>query len=56
MNVLKGLQGLGQDAAFDLVVVGAGGAGMAAALFAAMEGASVLLVERTEYVGGTTAW
>ena len=56
MKVLKGLQGLGQDAAFDLVVVGAGGAGMAAALFAAMEGASVLLVERTEYVGGTTAW
>ncbi len=57
MKVLKnGLQGLGQEAAFDLVVVGAGGAGMAAALFAAMEGASVLLVERTEYVGGTTAW
>ena len=56
MKVLKGLQGFGQDAAFDLVVVGAGGAGMAAALFAAMEGASVLLVERTDCVGGTTAW
>ena len=57
MQVLnKGLQGLPEDGAFDLVVVGAGGAGMAAALFAAMEGASVLLVERTEYVGGTTAW
>ena len=57
MNVLQnGLHSLGEDSAFDLVVVGAGGAGMAAALFAAMEGASVLLLERTEYVGGTTAW
>ena len=57
MNVLKnGLQGLDTHSAFDLVVVGAGGAGLAAALFAAMEGASVLLLERTEHVGGTTAW
>lgn len=57
MRVLKnGLQGLNQEDAFDLVVVGAGGAGMATALFAAMEGASVLLVERTGLVGGTTAW
>ena len=57
MQVLKnGLQGLHDDSAYDLVVIGAGGAGMAAALFAAMEGASVLLVERTEQVGGTTAW
>ena len=56
MQVHKnGIQGL-NESAYDLVVVGAGGAGMAAALFAAMEGASVLLVERTEYVGGTTAW
>ncbi|WP_341685430.1 FAD-dependent oxidoreductase [Limnohabitans sp.] len=56
MQVLKnGIQGL-NESAYDLVVVGAGGAGMATALFAAMEGASVLLVERTEYVGGTTAW
>jgi len=57
MQVLKnGIQSLGKDSAYDLVVVGAGGAGMATALFAAMEGASVLLVERTEFVGGTTAW
>jgi succinate dehydrogenase/fumarate reductase flavoprotein subunit len=41
---------------FDVVVIGAGGAGMSAALFAAIKGASVLLVERTEYVGGTTAY
>ena len=41
---------------FDLVVIGAGGAGMSAALIGAIDGARVLLVERTEYVGGTTAY
>jgi succinate dehydrogenase/fumarate reductase flavoprotein subunit len=40
---------------FDVVVVGAGAAGMSAALCAALEGARVLLVERTQYVGGTSA-
>lgn len=40
---------------YDVVVVGAGGAGMGAALCAAVSGARVLLVEKTEYVGGTTA-
>jgi succinate dehydrogenase/fumarate reductase flavoprotein subunit len=44
------------QAAFDVVVVGAGGAGMSAALFAAIDGAKVLLVEHTAHVGGTTAW
>ena len=45
MQVLKnGLQGLHDDSAYDLVVIGVGGAGMAAALFAAMEGASVCLL------------
>lgn len=43
-------------AVYDVVVIGAGGAGMSAALFAAMDGAKVLLVEHTQYVGGTTAW
>lgn len=42
-------------AEYDVVVVGAGGAGMASALCAAISGARVLLVESTEYVGGTTA-
>jgi succinate dehydrogenase/fumarate reductase flavoprotein subunit len=44
------------NARFDVVVVGAGGAGLSAALFAALDGARVLLVEHTAYVGGTTAW
>ena len=39
----------------DLVVVGAGGAGLACALFAALAGARVLVVESTGLVGGTTA-
>lgn len=42
--------------AVDVLVVGAGAAGMAAALGAALEGASVLLVERSAQVGGTSAW
>ena len=40
---------------YDVVVVGAGGAGLAAALFAALDGAKVLLIDSTPYVGGTTA-
>ena len=43
--------------AFDVVVLGAGGAGMSAALFASIAGAKkVLLVESTAQVGGTTAY
>ncbi|NDF45968.1 MAG: FAD-dependent oxidoreductase, partial [Betaproteobacteria bacterium] len=40
---------------FDVVVIGSGGAGFSAALNASLEGARVLLVERTQHVGGTTA-
>ncbi|HPQ94868.1 MAG TPA: FAD-dependent oxidoreductase [Thiolinea sp.] len=40
---------------YDLVVAGSGAAGMAAAIFAALNGSRVLLLERTEYVGGTSA-
>jgi succinate dehydrogenase/fumarate reductase flavoprotein subunit len=54
--MVETLGGLGQNDTFDVVVVGAGGAGMSAALFAAIDGARVLLVESTEYVGGTTAY
>jgi succinate dehydrogenase/fumarate reductase flavoprotein subunit len=41
---------------YDVVVVGAGGAGMAAALFAAIAGLKVVLIERTDQVGGSTAY
>jgi succinate dehydrogenase/fumarate reductase flavoprotein subunit len=41
---------------YDVAVLGAGAAGMAAALFAALEGRRVLLIERTEYLGGTSAY
>ena len=47
---------IADGAAYDVVVVGAGGAGMAAALFSALEGQTVLLVERTKLLGGTTAF
>ena len=50
------LRQLPAQADFDVVVVGAGGAGMASALVAAIEGARVLLIEHTGHVGGTTAW
>ena len=39
---------------FDVVVAGAGGAGLAAALSAAEQGASVLLVEKMAAIGGNT--
>src|SRR5262249_58608878 len=39
----------------DVVVAGSGAAGLTAALAAAVSGASVLLVERGERLGGTTA-
>jgi hypothetical protein len=40
---------------YDVVVLGAGAAGMTAALVAATEGLSVLLVERAAQVGGSTS-
>lgn len=41
--------------AVDLLVLGAGAGGMTAALVAALEGLKVLVVEKTDQVGGTTA-
>ncbi|MCB1383477.1 MAG: FAD-dependent oxidoreductase, partial [Notoacmeibacter sp.] len=52
----KALAQVSEGAAFDVAVLGSGAAGMAAAVFAALEGAKVLLVERTEYLGGTSAY
>jgi 3-oxosteroid 1-dehydrogenase len=43
------------DESFDLVVLGAGAGGMTAALVATLEGRHVLLIERSEWIGGTTA-
>jgi succinate dehydrogenase/fumarate reductase flavoprotein subunit len=42
--------------AYDVVVIGAGAGGMTAAAVAAAVGLRVLLIEKTEFVGGTTAW
>ncbi len=53
--MIKSLESLSDDAAYDLVVIGAGAAGMAAAIFVAIANKKVLLVERTEFLGGTTA-
>jgi succinate dehydrogenase/fumarate reductase flavoprotein subunit len=41
---------------YDVVVIGAGAAGLSAALFAAIRGAKTLLVEKTAFVGGTSAF
>lgn len=40
---------------YDLIVLGAGAGGMTAAAVAAVEGLDVLVLERTDQVGGTTA-
>ena len=39
----------------DLVVLGSGAAGLAAALRAAVAGASVVVLEKSIWIGGTTA-
>ncbi len=43
------------DKSVDFLVVGSGGGGMAAALTAKLEGLDALILEKTEYYGGTTA-
>ena len=40
---------------YDVVVVGAGGAGMSAALAASAQGLDTVLVEKSSYFGGSTA-
>lgn len=53
--MFKPFDALADGATYDVVVVGAGAAGMAAAVFAATAGKTVLIVERTELIGGTSA-
>jgi succinate dehydrogenase/fumarate reductase flavoprotein subunit len=53
--MFRTIDSIPEDAQYDLVVIGAGCGGMSAALFAAILNRKVLLVESTEYVGGTSA-
>ncbi len=46
----------GWDEEYDLVVLGAGAGGMTAALTSAIEGMRTLLIEKSDQVGGTTAF
>lgn len=55
MDPYTGLNQVNEKTLYDVIVVGAGAGGFAAALFAALSKQRVLLVERTAYVGGTTA-
>lgn len=45
----------GEPEVFDVVVVGAGAAGMSAALTAATQGLSTVLIEKSQYWGGSTS-
>jgi len=46
---------LPEQTTYDVAVLGAGAAGLTAAVYAGMKGGRVLLIERTEYLGGTSA-
>lgn len=46
----------GQERNYDVVVVGGGGSGLAAAIEAREHGASVLLLEKNSALGGSTSW
>ena len=49
------MEGIKWDLEVDALVVGSGAGGMAAALTAREEGLDVLLVEKTDRIGGSTA-
>ena len=50
-----GAQMTAEEPEFDLVVVGSGAAGLTAALTAALHGLKTVVLEKTEYFGGSTA-
>jgi len=52
---LTNLHSKNQNLITDVIVIGGGGAGLAAAVSASEEGAEVILFEKMEKVGGTTA-
>jgi 3-oxosteroid 1-dehydrogenase len=52
---MKPHDGVVINSAYDVVVVGAGGAGMTAALAAARQGLDTILIEKSAYFGGSTA-
>ena len=53
-NTVKHEAGAAIDETYDVVVVGAGGAGMAAAAQAAQDGNTVLVIEKNAEIGGNT--
>lgn len=44
------------DTDYDIIIIGAGAAGLAAAVFAANAGKRVALIEKSHYLGGTSAF
>ena len=55
INVASGASKPAWHEEYDLIVLGSGGAGLTAALAGAIEGLRILVIEKTEYLGGTTA-
>ena len=54
-NAVPGIPNDQWDEIFDVVVVGSGGGALTSAMVAARGGASTLVVEKDQYIGGTTA-